>query len=58
MDTDVLQGNQVAPAELEAHILARENVADCAFIQVHNERPGAVLKALDRQDAWRRGQGK
>lgn len=41
----MLQGHQVAPAELEAHLLASEFVSDCAVIQVPDERAGEVPKA-------------
>ncbi|KAM7205962.1 hypothetical protein V8F33_000792 [Rhypophila sp. PSN 637] len=41
-----VKGHQVAPAELEAHILAHDAVADCAVIQVPDERSGEVPKAF------------
>lgn len=37
---------QVAPAELEAHILAHPDVADCAVIAIPDEAAGEVPKAL------------
>lgn len=40
------QGNQVAPAELEAHLLAHPLVADCAVIPVPDDRAGEVPKAF------------
>lgn len=40
-----MQGHQVAPAELEAHLLAHPLVADCAVIQVPDARAGEVPKA-------------
>jgi acyl-coenzyme A synthetase/AMP-(fatty) acid ligase len=36
----------VAPAELEAHLLAHPAVDDCAVIAVPNERNGEVPKAF------------
>lgn len=39
------QGHQVAPAELEAHLLGHELVSDCAVIQVSDHRAGEVPKA-------------
>ncbi|KAM5380142.1 hypothetical protein ACJZ2D_003789 [Fusarium nematophilum] len=41
-----VKGHQVAPAELEAHILAHTAVSDCAVIQVPDERSGEVPKAF------------
>jgi acyl-coenzyme A synthetase/AMP-(fatty) acid ligase len=41
-----LQGHQVAPAELEAHLLTHPAVADCAVIQVPDEASGEVPKAF------------
>ncbi|KAK4120124.1 acetyl-CoA synthetase-like protein [Parathielavia appendiculata] len=41
-----VKGHQVAPAELEAHILAHPAVADCAVIQVPDDRSGEVPKAF------------
>ena len=40
------QGMQVAPAELEAHILTHPTVADVAVIAVPDERAGEVPKAF------------
>jgi acyl-CoA synthetase (AMP-forming)/AMP-acid ligase II len=40
------QGLQVAPAELEAHLLAHEAVADCAVIPVPDDAAGEVPKAF------------
>jgi acyl-coenzyme A synthetase/AMP-(fatty) acid ligase len=37
---------QVAPAELEAHLLTHPFVSDCAVIQTHHERSGEVPKAF------------
>ncbi|KAF9772182.1 hypothetical protein IL306_010129 [Fusarium sp. DS 682] len=42
----VKQGHQVAPAELEAHILTSPHVFDCAVIQVPDDRSGEVPKAF------------
>lgn len=39
------KGHQVAPAELEAHLLAHPAVADCAVIQIPDARAGEVPKA-------------
>ncbi|GAM34962.1 hypothetical protein TCE0_015r02893 [Talaromyces pinophilus] len=41
-----VKGNQVAPAELEAHILEHEMVADCAVIGIPDEAAGEVPKAF------------
>jgi acyl-CoA synthetase (AMP-forming)/AMP-acid ligase II len=41
-----VSGFQVAPAELEGHLLGHEMVADCAVIPVPCERSGEVPKAL------------
>ncbi|KAF5646074.1 acetyl synthetase [Fusarium tjaetaba] len=41
-----VKGMQVAPAELEAYILANEAVADVAVIGVQDERHGEVPKAF------------
>ncbi|KAF4946672.1 hypothetical protein FSARC_14136 [Fusarium sarcochroum] len=41
-----VKGHQVAPAELEAHILAHPHVSDCAVIQVPDDRSGEVPKAF------------
>ncbi|KAK7424611.1 hypothetical protein QQZ08_008494 [Neonectria magnoliae] len=40
------QGHQVAPAELEAHLLSHPAVADCAVIQTPDEKSGEVPKAF------------
>lgn len=45
--TDIRRkGHQVAPAELEAHLLAHRAVADCAVIQVPDPKAGEVPKAF------------
>jgi acyl-coenzyme A synthetase/AMP-(fatty) acid ligase len=41
-----LKGHQVAPAELEAHLLTHPAVNDCAVIQVPDEKSGEVPKAF------------
>ena len=41
-----IQGHQVAPAELEAHLLAHPAVNDCAVIQIPDERAGEIPKAF------------
>ncbi|KAJ3548337.1 hypothetical protein NM208_g1056 [Fusarium decemcellulare] len=41
-----VNGFQVAPAELEAHLLTHPAVYDCAVIQVHAPRVGEVPKAF------------
>ena len=46
IEVDKVQGNQVAPAELEAHILEHELVADCAVIGIPDEAAGEVPKAF------------
>ncbi|KAF7556194.1 hypothetical protein G7Z17_g1649 [Cylindrodendrum hubeiense] len=40
-----VKGHQVAPAELESHLLTHTDVADCAVIQVPDARAGEVPKA-------------
>jgi len=41
-----IQGLQVAPAELEAHLLTHPAVNDCAVIPVPDEKAGEVPKAF------------
>ncbi|KAM5346992.1 hypothetical protein ACJ41O_009997 [Fusarium nematophilum] len=41
-----VKGHQVAPAELEAHLLSHPLVSDCAVIQVPDPRAGEVPKAF------------
>ncbi|KAF4965387.1 hypothetical protein FSARC_6801 [Fusarium sarcochroum] len=41
-----VKGHQVAPAELEAHLLTHAAVSDCAVIQVPDARAGEVPKAF------------
>ncbi|KAF4628656.1 hypothetical protein G7Y89_g9495 [Cudoniella acicularis] len=41
-----VKGLQVAPAELEAHLLTHPSVADCAVIPVPNDAAGEVPKAF------------
>ncbi|TVY62490.1 Acyl-CoA ligase AFT1-1 [Fusarium oxysporum f. sp. cubense] len=41
-----VKGHQVAPAELEAHLLSHPLVSDCAVIQVPNAKAGEVPKAF------------
>ncbi|KAF2636326.1 acetyl-CoA synthetase-like protein [Massarina eburnea CBS 473.64] len=41
-----VKGHQVAPAELESHLLTHPAVNDCAVIQVPDERSGEVPKAF------------
>ncbi|KAF4950260.1 hypothetical protein FGADI_8311 [Fusarium gaditjirri] len=45
-----VKGNQVAPAELEAHLLSHPFVADCAVIPVPDELAGEVPKAFVVKD--------
>ncbi|KAK7429475.1 hypothetical protein QQZ08_004067 [Neonectria magnoliae] len=40
-----VKGHQVAPAELESHLLTHPDVADCAVIQIPDARSGEVPKA-------------
>lgn len=40
------KGHQVAPAELEAHLLTHPAVNDCVVIGVESEREGEVPKAF------------
>jgi acyl-coenzyme A synthetase/AMP-(fatty) acid ligase len=42
----LFQGLQVAPAELEGHILAHPTVADVAVIGIPDDRAGEVPKAF------------
>lgn len=49
-------GHQVAPAELEAHLLSHPAVADCAVIQVPDDRAGEVPKAFVVKSAATAGQ--
>lgn len=41
-----VKGHQVAPAELEAHLLTHPSVADCAVIPVPDDASGEVPKAF------------
>jgi len=41
-----VKGHQVAPAELEAHLLSHPAVNDCAVIQIPDEKAGEVPKAF------------
>ena len=43
--TEPFQGLQVAPAELEAHLLTHHAVADCAVIPVRDDAAGELPKA-------------
>lgn len=45
-NTNMIKGHQVAPAELEAHLLTHPAVNDCAVIQIPNEKTGEVPKAF------------
>lgn len=45
-----VKGNQVAPAELEAHLLTHPAVADCTVIPVPDEDAGEVPKAFVVKD--------
>lgn len=40
-----VMGHQVAPAELEAHLLAHPSVADCAVIAIPDEKAGESPRA-------------
>jgi acyl-coenzyme A synthetase/AMP-(fatty) acid ligase len=46
MHADCSQGLQVAPAELEAHLLTHPAVNDCVVIGVPSDREGEVPKAF------------
>ncbi|KAF2482802.1 phenylacetyl-CoA ligase [Neohortaea acidophila] len=46
-----VKGNQVAPAELESHLLAHPAVNDCVVIGIPSEREGEVPKAFVVKDA-------
>jgi len=46
ISADKVKGLQVAPAELEAHLLTHESVADCAVIPVPDDAAGEVPKAF------------
>ncbi|KAJ5884526.1 hypothetical protein N7504_012098 [Penicillium tannophilum] len=41
-----VKGLQVAPAELEAHLLAHPDVADCAVVGIPDDTAGEVPKAI------------
>ncbi|CZR44113.1 putative phenylacetyl-CoA ligase [Fusarium proliferatum ET1] len=41
-----VKGHQVAPAELESHLLTHPAVSDCAVIQIPDARAGEVPKAF------------
>lgn len=41
-----MQGHQVAPAELEAHLLEHPDVMDAAVVQVLDEAAGELPKAF------------
>ncbi|KAL4920704.1 hypothetical protein BDW62DRAFT_176072 [Aspergillus aurantiobrunneus] len=41
-----VKGHQVAPAEIEAHLLTHPAVADCAVIAIPDESAGEVPKAI------------
>ncbi|KAK2689390.1 hypothetical protein QWA68_011880 [Fusarium oxysporum] len=41
-----VKGHQVAPAELESHLLTHSAVSDCAVIQIPDARAGEVPKAF------------
>lgn len=45
-----VKGNQVAPAELESHLLAHPAVEDCVVIGIPSEREGEVPKAFVVKD--------
>ncbi len=45
-EADPTQGHQVAPAELEAHLLTHPAVDDCAVISIPHERDGEAPKAF------------
>lgn len=45
------QGHQVAPAELEAHLLSHPYVSDCAVIPVPDSYAGEVPKAFVTKSA-------
>ncbi|OIW31188.1 acetyl-CoA synthetase-like protein [Coniochaeta ligniaria NRRL 30616] len=51
-----VKGHQVAPAELEAHLLAHDAVDDCAVISVHDDRDGEAPKAFVVKAPSRAGQ--
>ena len=42
---NLCQGMQVAPAELEAHLLSHPAVLDCAVIPIHDDSAGERPKA-------------
>lgn len=46
---------QVAPAELESHLLAHPAVSDCVVIGTYSEREGEVPKAFVVKDASAKG---
>lgn len=40
------KGNQVAPAELEAHLASHKHVKDCAVVGISDEKSGEIPKAF------------
>ncbi|KAL8387182.1 hypothetical protein RB595_010098 [Gaeumannomyces hyphopodioides] len=52
-----VKGHQVAPAELEAHLLTHPFVEDCSVIQVPDDRAGEVPKAFVVRSAAARAEG-
>ena len=50
-----VKGMQVAPAELEAHLLAHPAVNDCVVIGIPSEREGEVPKAFVVKDSSANG---
>jgi acyl-coenzyme A synthetase/AMP-(fatty) acid ligase len=46
VETHAVQGHQVAPAELEAHLLEHPFVADCAVIGIPSVESGEVPRAF------------
>ena len=50
-----VKGLQVAPAELESHLLAHPAVNDCVVIGVYSEREGEVPKAFVVKEASAKG---
>ncbi|KAL2818174.1 hypothetical protein BDW59DRAFT_175248 [Aspergillus cavernicola] len=48
---ELIKGHQVAPAELEAHLLTHPAVADCAVIAIPDDSAGEVPKAIISKSA-------
>ena len=50
MITNLVKGFQVAPAELEAHLLTHPAVADCTVVGIPDDEAGEIPKAYVVKD--------